>query len=111
MQPTLRRHAGLLRMDRDLLDRVEPDTLHAYQRALQPFVDWLRGEQLQPEAAAEFDDLLIDFKVERVVSKSGFENLVAAVEYATDHEKPDKLRLPLDTDLIPHKLPKGIHGW
>ena len=30
---------------------------------------------------------------------------------AYDHEKPDKLRLPLDTDLIPYKLPKGIHGW
>lgn len=28
-----------------------------------------------------------------------------------DHEKPDKLRLPIDTPAIPYKMPTGITGW
>ena len=27
-----------------------------------------------------------------------------------DHAAPDKWRLPLDTDLIPHRFPLGIRG-
>ncbi len=28
-----------------------------------------------------------------------------------DHAKPDKCRLPLDTDLIPYDIPRQYHGW
>jgi dTDP-4-dehydrorhamnose 3,5-epimerase len=28
-----------------------------------------------------------------------------------DYAAPDKLRLPLDTDLIPHRFPPGTRGW
>jgi dTDP-4-dehydrorhamnose 3,5-epimerase len=29
---------------------------------------------------------------------------------AYDHAKPDKYRLPIDTDLIPHRFPDGVRG-
>jgi dTDP-4-dehydrorhamnose 3,5-epimerase len=39
---------------------------------------------------------------------------VVALNFPTlpyDHANPDKYRLPIDTDLIPHKFPAGTHGY
>ena len=38
---------------------------------------------------------------------------VLAVNFPTmayDHARPDKYRLPIDTDLIPHRFPEGVRG-
>ena len=38
---------------------------------------------------------------------------VLAVNFPTmayDHARPDKYRLPIDTDLIPHRFPDGVRG-
>ena len=92
--------SGPRRLDEQQLRKILPESLNKYKIALQPFVLWLDDHSFTPSSAEEFDDLLVEFKNDVGVSKTAFEQLVAAIEFILPNMK--------------HKLSWShavIHGW
>ena len=54
--------AGPRRVDPHAQGRLKPATLAAYRRAITPFLDWLTSNRFNPASAAQYDDLLVEWK-------------------------------------------------
>ena len=61
---------------------MQPSTHWRYRKALKPFLAFILEYRYYPESAAEFDDLLCEWRHSTKVSKANFAGAVAAVEYA-----------------------------
>ena len=72
----------MLAPDPHQLARVRPDTLKNYRRYLSAFVCWYVERGLQWRYIPDLDALLVEYKNSPLarVTKSKFQNLVAAVE-------------------------------
>ena len=70
-----------LYLDGDLASRVQPSTVATYRRYGRPFAEWLLEHRLSPRTSEEWDDLLVEWKNDRAVSKTHFIGAVAAVEF------------------------------
>ena len=87
-------------MDPIIEARVQPSTHRRYRKALKPFLAFILEHRYYPESAAEFDDLLCEWRHSTKVSKANFEGAVAAVEFAVPQ--------------FHHQLPWSravIHSW
>ena len=69
------------------MEKVLPTTLRRYREALRPFVAFLLENILSPSEAAEWDDLLMEYKHEHMPRRAAFEALVAALEFANPRVK------------------------
>ena len=74
-------HSGPRRMDPHQLARVTETTVSRYKKAAQPFVEYLTEHAFDPCHSSEWDDLLVEFKNDRLPKKAEFEMLVASVEF------------------------------
>ena len=61
--------------------KVTDGTLQRYRKAVLPFAAWLIEHNYNPSTADEWDDLLAEFKHDKVPSKAQFESAVAGVEF------------------------------
>ena len=70
-------------LDPHLAARVQPPTIGTYQTAGALFSRWCLERSLHPTTAAEWDDILMEYKQENIrwITKSKFANTVAAVEF------------------------------
>ena len=59
---------------------MKPAILERYRRVATPFASWLHWQGFNPAYAEEVDDLLVEYKHQKDISKSDFRNLVSAVE-------------------------------
>ena len=70
---------------------LKTKTLQQYRRVLAMFLAWLIAIGVQPETAAEYDDLLVEYRYGMDgagrVSKSNLEQLVSSVERVLPHLK------------------------
>ena len=87
-------------MDAHQASRVTDQTTQRYRASLKPFLKFLIDQRFAPEEAAEFDDLLVEWKRSGAVTKSNFEGAVAAIEFACPQLKG---RLPWARSVI--------HSW
>ncbi len=75
---------GPIRVSPTSVAALRPKTVDQYRRVLGVFLSWLHGLGLQPETAAEWDDLLVEFRYQSdgapAMSKGNYEHLVSAVE-------------------------------
>ena len=82
---------GLRRMSPGNAGGLKDKTLKQYRRVLCIFLTWLSTLGLQPETAAEYDDLLVEFRYgvdgAPPMSKGNLEHLVSAVERVLPHLK------------------------
>ena len=69
------------------MEKVLPSTLRRYREALRPFVAYLLENIFSPSEAAEWDDLLMEYKHEHTPRRAAFEALVAALEFANPRVK------------------------
>jgi len=61
--------------------KVQHATLNRYRSAFKPFLLFLIKHNFVPISAAEFDDLLVEYKYLEEPTRSTFEGLIAAVEF------------------------------
>ena len=61
--------------------RAQATTIATYKQAAQRFTEWALANHLAPRKAAQWDDLLVEFKNVHSLTRSQFGNLVAAVEF------------------------------
>ncbi len=67
-------------LDPHLEAHVKDATLVRYRRALRPFLEFIIDFKLSPATPQQFDDLLVEWKNTRSVSKADFEGCIAAIE-------------------------------
>ena len=72
---------GLRRLDGHHLGRVQESTHRRYRQVVGTFATWLLQNGYTPNTPVEFDDLLMEFKVDTNARKASFENLIAAIEF------------------------------
>ena len=60
---------------------MQDRTLNTYRKSIAPFVQWLQHNNYNPTHPDEFDDLIVEFKVEEDLSLSKLSTLLASVEY------------------------------
>ena len=72
---------GPRRLDEHQVQQVQPATLERYRRAARSFLAWLDMHGLVASSAEEWDDLLVEFKVDTCPTRSAFLQLVAAIEW------------------------------
>ena len=81
MPPAVEMLSGPRWMDPHQLARVMETMVSRYKRAAQPFVVWLTEHSFDSCHSSEWDDLLVEYKSDRLPKKSEFESLVASVEF------------------------------
>jgi hypothetical protein len=72
---------GPRRLDPHQQARIKELSLSRYRIACQPFIAFLDEYKLNPCTAEEFDDLIVEFKNIKGITKSQFESLIAAIEF------------------------------
>ena len=80
---------GPRRLDVHQAAKVQDKTLKVYQRAVLPFVQFLRRRGYSPASAEEYDDLLVEWKNAETVRRSDFCTALAAVEFYFPRFKGD----------------------
>ena len=73
---------GPRRQDVHQSAKVQPATHSRYKAAVGKFTLWLSESGYLPDSPAEYDDLLVEWKNDRDISKADFEGCVAGVEHA-----------------------------
>ncbi len=77
---------GPRRLDEHQAKKITAETTRRYQRSAAAFVAWLDEHGLRPHGAAEWDDLLVEYKVEHPeLSRASFLGTLAAVEWFFPH--------------------------
>lgn len=85
MEPHVKLKRGPLRLDGHMSGKLQPSTHNQYRRCIAPFIKWLLKNRYYPDLACEYDDLLVEYKTEVVLSKAKFEGLVAGIEFILLH--------------------------
>lgn len=71
-----------LQLDPQAAAKITAKSLETYRKASVNFANWLVENELDPETAEQWDDLLVEFKwAHPRIPKTTFGNLVAAVEF------------------------------
>ena len=70
-----------LGLDAHAASKVQESTLSVYRKAVLPFTTWLIEEGLTPNSSVQWDDLLVEWKNAKLITKNQFQNTVAAVEF------------------------------
>ena len=78
----LHRARGPRRIDSHQRAQVTEGTTRRYQLALQGFTDFALREFPYIATAEDFDDAVMEYKQSKTLTKSEFENLIAALEHA-----------------------------
>ena len=73
--------AGPRFLDPHQATRILDSSTQKYRRALAPFLECLIDNRFSPRFAPEFDDLIVEYKNDRRITKAAMEGLVAAVEH------------------------------
>ena len=81
MLSKLSRPCGPRRLDPNHAARVREQTLEVYRKSGRQFADWAADLNYEPQDAAEWDDLLVEWKNESGVTRSHFEATVASLEF------------------------------
>ena len=72
---------GLRRLDAHQAAKIAPATHARYRKCISAFLMWLVDNDFNPVGACEFDDLVVEFKVDLCISKADFEGLLAGLEF------------------------------
>ena len=69
-------------MDVHQSSKILPATHGRYRAAVAKFTVWLAVQGYRPDLAEEYDDLLVEWKVDTNCSKADFEGCLAGCEHA-----------------------------
>ena len=72
---------GLVRLDAHHASKVQASTHKRYRQRVGAFCSWLIQNSYYPDTPIQFDDMIMEWKVDTNPSKADFENLLAAVEF------------------------------
>jgi hypothetical protein len=72
---------GPRRLDPHQQAKIKELSLSRYRIACKPFISFLDEFRLNPSTAEEFDDLIVEYKNIKGISKSQLEQLIAAIEF------------------------------
>ena len=74
--------AGPRRLDVHQSAKILPSTHGRYRAAVAKFTVWLAVQGFRPDSPEEYDDLLVEWKVDCDVKKADFEGALAGCEHA-----------------------------
>ena len=77
--------SGPRRLDPHQAGKVTETTIRRYRKGVAPFVAWLIEQRFNPTQASEWDDLLVEFKNDKLITLSQFSLAVAGVEFLFPH--------------------------
>ena len=80
---------GLRVLDPQQAAKITTATLDTYRKATFPFTTWLFDNHCSPNNSGEWDDLMVEYKNSEGLTKSRFQNLVAAVSFFFPRMAPD----------------------
>ena len=79
---------GPRRLDSSQSKKIKAESMKQYQRSVARFIDYLDEVGISPNGAEEWDDMLVEYKNARSLTKGQFSNTLNCVEFFFPRYKP-----------------------